>query len=196
MKNKIYTSGLTLIVVWLMSCSSHLVPNTFLIPAGYEGIVRVIFDEKCGTTPKIENGRQILEFQNNGLLILNTKSFFNNSPNTKSYTQDRNGNKIKFVNKGVTDDYYLVDNKGNKTKIIEIAELRNRVVKTPVIVAGNIAVTDLSSTTNSESTVTTGITYQDFYLYNKDTREIKADAFPPKMDSLTKAVVHACQGGK
>lgn len=96
MRDKIYISGLTLLILCLVACSNPPpLLNTFLIPADYKGTLRVVFDEKCGIKPKVENGRQILEFQNNGFIILNAK----------------------FFNSGMNDEYYLFDNKGNKTKI-------------------------------------------------------------------------------
>lgn len=72
-KNKISIMGLTLIILCLADCNNRPLPNTFLIPSDYEGTLRIVFEEKCGLTPKVENGRQILEFKKNGFLILNTK---------------------------------------------------------------------------------------------------------------------------
>lgn len=102
-------------------------PNTFLIPSDYEGTLRIVFEEKCGLTPKVENGRQILEFKKNGFLILNTK-----------------------LNYGINNDFYLVDNKGNRTKVIQISSFKDRVNKIPAIVVDSITKVRLIDKCSSE----------------------------------------------
>lgn len=49
-------------------------PVTFLIPAGFQGNLRVVYGEPCGAQPKFENGRQLFEFPANGVLILQKQS--------------------------------------------------------------------------------------------------------------------------
>jgi hypothetical protein len=188
MKKNTFVSGLALIISF-MACNIvdkrtdiNLLPKTFLIPFDCEGILRIVLEEKTGTTPKEENGRQIFEFQKNGFLILN----------------------MDFLKLGKDDEYYLVDKHGNKTKVTQISNFKDRVDQMPSIVVGGVAVTDLSSNTiilhpaktnwstkTNTKTITTAIAFQEFYLYNKGTAEIKTDYFEPKMDSITKSVVYA-----
>ncbi len=119
--------GLTLIILCLAACNNRPLPNTFLIPSDYEGTLRIVFEEKCGLTPKVENGRQILEFKKNGFLILNTK-----------------------LNYGINNDFYLVDNKGNRTKVIQISSFKDRVNKIPAIVVDSITKVRLIDKCSSE----------------------------------------------
>lgn len=146
-------------------------PKTFLIPAQLEGTLRVVLAEKCGITPKEENGRQVFEFQKDGFLILH----------------------MDFLTLSKNDEYYLVDDKGNKTKVAQLSNVKNRVDTIPGIVVGDVAVTDMSGTTTNGNTVTTSITFQEFYLYNKETTEIKENRFSKKNDSLIKTAVYACR---
>lgn len=159
-----------------MGCSNQSLPRTFLIPSDYEGTLRIIYVEKCGIKPKEENGREVFEFQKNGFIILATD-----------------------IDSRINTDYYLVDNKGNRTKVTEILNFKDRVNnKIPVIVAGGVGVS--SSVVNSINSKTTlvagGATYMDFNLYNKDTTEIRNSVSSEKLDSLTNTLVNACRKNK
>jgi len=164
-----------LIILCLVACNNRPLPNTFLIPSDYEGTLRIVFEEKCGLKPKVENGRQILEFKKNGFLILNTD--FNN---------------------GITDDYYLMDDKGNKTKVTQISNFKDRVIKMPAIIVCGLGVSSsVVNSTNSKITrVAGGATYMDFNLYNKDTTEIVNSIASQKLDSLTNVAVNDCRTNK
>jgi len=179
MKTKRYISALVMTMTVFIACSGDrygnkdgALPNTFLIPADYEGVLRVVYKEKCGITPKVENGRQILKFQNDGLIILNTT-----------------------VYTGKDNIYYLVDDKGNRTPVTEIPDFKDRTNKTPVIVVGPVSVsTQYITSVNSKITTSSGgAAYMDFKLYNKNIKEIRDEEFYQKLDSLTNAVVNACR---
>lgn len=174
MKNIIYISGLILIILCLAAYNNRPLPNTFLIPSDYEGTLRIVFEEKCGITPEAENGRQILKFQKNGLLILNTE--FNYGINSDN-------------------DYYLVDIKGNRTKVTQISSFKDRVNKMPAIVVGGVGVSSsvVNSVNSNITVVAGGATYMDFNLYNKDTIEIINSVASQKLDSLTNAAVNGCR---
>lgn len=175
MKNKIYISIWTLIIPCLLACNNRPLPSTFLIPADFEGTLRIVFEEKCGLTPEVENGRQILEFQKNGFLILTTN-----------------------LNYGANNDYYLVDNKGNKTKVNQILNVKERVIKLPAIVVRGVGVSSsvVNSTNSKIARVAGGATYMDFNLYNKDTTEIVNSIASQHLDSLTNVAVNACRADK
>lgn len=111
----------------------------------------------------------------NGFLILNTD--FNN---------------------GITDDYYLMDDKGNKTKVTQISYFKDRVIKMPAIIVCGLGVSSsVVNSTNSKITrVAGGATYMDFNLYNKDTTEIVNSIASQKLDSLTNVAVNDCRTNK
>lgn len=189
MKNKIYISALTLLLVCLLACNNRPLPYTFLIPANYNGILRVICDEECGIKPQVENGRQVLEFDKNGILILNTASFdggmkekntrLNNDEETKSFLTE------------MKSEYYLVDSKGNKTKITQILNAGEKPTDTPSILPGETTVSGY--TYNNSQVEMKGITYQDFYLYNPDTTGTKETMSSQQINTITKALVNACR---
>jgi hypothetical protein len=172
MGNKINISGLTLLLFCLVACSHPPLPNTFLIPANYKGTLRVVFDENWGTKPKVVNGRQILEFQKDPIIILNSE----------------------FFNSGKNDEYYLVDNEGNKTMVTQISTINQRLNNMPSILAGTVTVSGY--TYHNSKVEVKGITYQDFHLYNKDTNEFSEDISSLKIDALTKDAVSACRTSK
>ena len=157
-----------------MACKEAHSPRTILVPANYEGTVRIVYAEKCGMTPMKENGREIVRIPGNGLVILSTE------------------NDVRINN-----DFFLVDDKGNQTKVDQVADIKDRVSGSPAILAGGTVVTGLSSHKDADGTVTaTGIECTDFYLYNKGTTEIKQSPFQPQLDSLTNSEVNACRAGK
>jgi hypothetical protein len=176
LKGKIHLSALAFIILSSVGCnlfqSNEKLPKTFLIHSTYEGTLRIVFEEACGIKPPVENGGQIFEFQKNGILIISTH----------------------LVN-GPNDDYYLVDSHGNKEKVKQITNLKERVDKMPVVIVGGIGVT--SSFVNYVNDVITqktgGAAYQDYNLYNTNTTEIRKSVESPYLDSLTNAVVMACR---
>ena len=176
MIRKIYLAGLAFIILSFIGCnlfqSNEKLPKTFLIPSGYEGTLRIVFEEPCGIKPPIENGREILEFSKNGILIVSTH----------------------LVN-GANDEYYLVDSHGDKEKVKQITNLKDRVGNEPVVIVGGIGVS--SSFENYENEVLTkkkgGAAYQDYNVYNNNTTEIQKSVESPYLDSLTNAVVMGCR---
>lgn len=176
MIRKIYLGAVAFIILSFVSCnlfqSNEKLPKTFLIPSNYEGTLRIVFEEPCGIKPPVENGREIFEFQKHGILIISTH----------------------LVN-GANDEYYLVDSHGNKEKVKQITNIKDRVDKMPVVIVGGIGVS--SSFENYENEVLTkkkgGAAYQDYNLYNKNTSEIRKSVESPYLDSLTNAVVMACR---
>lgn len=142
---------------------NYTAPKTFLIPANCEGTIRIVFEEKCGEVFTTENGRKILRFPENGILILNEK-----------------------FDGGVNNDYYLIDKNGRRTKIKEIIDFKNRAKEIPSIEVGGAGT--LGSDEQNKS-----ITISDFYLYNKDTTEITDYKISQRFDSLTTEIVKACR---
>jgi hypothetical protein len=165
-KTKLLTSILPIVVyvpvtyIFLLAYN-YTTPKTFLIPEDYQGTLRIIYEEKCGIKLSKEDGRQIFKFPNNGILILN---------------EDFDG--------GVNHDYYLVDKKGNRRKIEQILDYKNRSL--PSIQVGGAGT--LGASDKDES-----ITFSDFYLYNKDTTLVDDYRVSQRFDSITTEIVKACR---
>ncbi len=177
MINKIYSAGLMFTIVSILPRNhfsilpgnAHIQSHTFLIPANSEGTLRIIYNEECGIKPKTEDGSEILEFPNNGILILNTRPLW-----------------LKQVMK-----YFLIDNNGNKTKVSEILDSSEMVKRTPAILAGTLTVSGY--TYHNDEVEKKGITYIDFMLYRKSNDAVENFASIQNIDSLSNAAVSACR---
>ena len=51
---------LVMFLLFFLGSCSRAAKETVLIPDNFEGEFRIIYGEKCGKIPKIENGRRIL----------------------------------------------------------------------------------------------------------------------------------------
>ena len=172
MNLKNYVSGLALIMISFSACKNPALERTFLIPSDYQGTLRIVYSEKCGVQPKEEDGREVFEFQKNGLVILTTDNDYR-----------------------IKNDFYLIDDKGNRTKVNQISAFEDRVNKMPAILAGGEVVS--SSVVNSSNSKSTGgADCMDFYLYNKDTTRIENSKLSQKLDLLTNSVMNACRENK
>ena len=174
MKHKIYSACLIFSIVSFLafifqSCKTdHIRSHTFLIPANFEGTLRIIYDEDCGIKPKVEDGNEILKFPKSGILILNSNSYAD-----------------------AGDKYYLIDNKGNRTTVTEILDSNASVKRMPAIFAGMLTVSGYTYH-NSEVEIK-GITYKDFRLYRTNDDTIKNFTSIQNKDSLSNAAVKACR---
>lgn len=115
-KTKLWTTFLPIIIYvpvtyLFLIAYNYTTPKTFLIPSDYEGTLRIVYEERCGTKLNKESGRQIFGFPDNGILILN---------------EDFDG--------GINHEYYLVDKAGNRRKIEQILSYGDR--KLPSIQVG------------------------------------------------------------
>jgi hypothetical protein len=154
----VFLLGLISSAILIYSCSTKSnqingpQPETYLIPENFEGRFRIIYGETCGYEPKIEKGRRILEIPNSRLLVI----------------------KPKFV-EGITDyEFFFVDNKGRRTKIVELDSIEQRVTIRPAIILNMMNGTTAvmtgpmpDGTSSSESPL--AIHYTDFTVFNKDT---------------------------
>ena len=145
---------------------NYTTPKTFLISAEYQGAIRIVYEEKCGIKLHKLNGRQILQFPESGILILNEK-----------------------FDDGINNEYFLIDKDGNRTKIDEIIDFKDSSKKLPFISIGGAG----SFVRDNQSK---DITYSDFYLYNKDTVQIDNYKLSQQFDSLMWKVVNDCRASK
>lgn len=160
---------------FLKSYLTRPAKETYLIPSTFEGRFRIIYREECGTNPKVENGRRILEIPDNGLLII--------QPDFQSGTIDN--------------EYYLVDNKDNRIRMNELWSYEQRKTMTPGVLLGGSGAMGGSMPDGSSSTESPlAIHFTDFTVFNKDTATIDQRSqfkLEQKFDSLTTATVEECR---
>jgi len=142
---------------------NYTTPKTFLIPIDYDGTVRVVYEEKCGVELHVENGRQIFQFPKSGILILNEP-----------------------FDGRINHEYYLVDKSGRQIKVTQVLDDKDLGKKLPSIQVGGAGTLGVSDSDK-------GITFSDFYLYNKDTTVRDDYELSQRFDSLTTEIVRACR---
>lgn len=84
-----------IIYTYLWTIYNTVPPETFLIPENYRGKVNIIYNDKCGKLLDKTDKGYVYEIPNDGILLLSNKQ------------------KFGFINQ----EYYLVDKKGNRTKL-------------------------------------------------------------------------------
>jgi len=175
MQTKLLTT-LTPVVLYLpftflfLYAYNYSTPKTVLIPKNFDGNLRVVYEEKCGLNYDKTDDLETLTFPENGILILNED--FDRHVNYK---------------------YYLVDDLGNKTEIQQILNFKSRVQKRPCILVGGSGTIGETIEANSTNQEEKGITFTDFYVYNKDTVDRSDYKSQQRFDSLTTAIVNQCR---
>lgn len=149
---------------------NYSTPKTILIPNNFEGNLRVVYEENCGRNYDKTDGVKTLTFRDNGILILN-----------------------EDFDRHVNYNYYLVDELGNRTKISQILDFKDRIQKRPCVLVGGSGTIGQTIEANSTNPEEKDITYSDFYIYNKDTVDKNDFKSKQKFDSLTTAIVNQCR---
>ena len=149
---------------------NYSTPKTILIPKNFEGNLRVVYEENCGRNYDKTDGIKTLTFPDNGILILN-----------------------EDFDRHVNYDYYLVDELGNRTKIPQILNFKDRIQKRPCVLVGGSGTIGQTIEANSTNYVEKEITFSDFYIYNNDTVDRNDFKSQQKFDSLTTAIVNQCR---
>lgn len=142
-------------------------PETYLIPSDFKGEFRVVYNEKNGIEPKIENGRRIMKVPANGILIV----------------------KPEFRNGTVDQQFFIVDENGNRKQLNNIIKYEDRTRLSPGVLYWGPGISIQSSKYASVK-----LQYVDFTLYQKDSRERtqgEYERFQNTFDSLTVALVKA-----
>jgi hypothetical protein len=150
---------------------NYSTPKTILIPENFQGNLRIIYEEKCGSNYMEQNGVKTLVFPDNGILVLNED--FNRHINYK---------------------YYLVDKLGNKTEIQQVFNVKESTENQPYILVGGsgmIGQAIVANTTIQEEQK--DIQFSDFYVYNKDSIVISDFKSQEVFDSLTTQIVKQCR---
>ncbi len=149
--------------------------ETYLIPNDFEGEFRIIYGEKCGINPAIENGRRVLQIPANGILIIQPD----------------------FEAGAIDHEYYLVDKNGKRQKINMLWDYKQRTTKSPgVLLSGSGSMGGAMPDGGSSSESPLAIHFTDFTVFNKDTtaRDNREEfKFQQRFDSLTNALVDECR---
>lgn len=169
----------TVIGIYAISfASSYLTkpePETFLIPANFEGKVRIVYGEECGINPSTINGRRELEIPKNGLLIIQPE-----------------------FEAGIIDhEYYFVDQQGKRTPIKQYENYSDGTKNIPGVRlggSGSMGGEMPDGSFSSESPL--AIHFTDLYVYRDSTNQMSDREYSlqeRKVDSLTTAFVNECR---
>ena len=153
---------------------NYSTPKTILIPKNFEGNLRVVYEENCGSNYDKTDGIKTLTFPDNGILVLNEE-----------------------FDRHVNYNYYLVDELGNRTKISQILDFKDRIQKRPCVLVGGSGTIGQTIEANTENQEKKGIIFSDFYVYNMDTIN-RNDNYKSqqRFDSSTTIIVNQCRQQK
>lgn len=94
--------------------SNHMTPETFLVPKKFRGQITLIYNEPCGQTIQMIDGRLIYKIPDNGVMILSHK-FETGYIDQEYYFVDSNWNIIEKIpmltQQDFNEDYTTVINK-------------------------------------------------------------------------------------
>lgn len=137
-------------IVAFFTSYSQTVKETFLIPSGFEGRINVVFNQPNSNPISVENDRRIYKIPTDGILITSSK-----------------------LETGILDqEYYYVDNKGNKEKI-DITEFNKELgIKPSVAKYGTVGIYGNSDEQNPleflESIIASKKTIDSIYEYKNE----------------------------
>lgn len=98
-----------ILVCHLVSCRRTAEPELFLIPNGYKGIIVVLFDQSTGSETFYNDGRRVYPITQNGILRTKFKKTIHGRVNQQYFYVDQNGNKtLKIEN--FNEDSFLPNN--------------------------------------------------------------------------------------
>ena len=123
---------------------NYSTPKSILIPKVFDGTLRIVYEEKCGSNYNKIEGIKTLVFPDNGILVLNEK--FDRHVNYK---------------------YYLVDELGNRTEIPQIIDFKDKVQRRPCILVGGSGTIGEVIEANSLNQEKKGIIYSEFWRWFK-----------------------------
>lgn len=105
----VFTIGFTAISIFLLfiiTMSSVLFhKETYLIPENFLGCIRVVYNFECGVEAQKKDGRRILHVPDNGLILL------------KNELKQPKNLLVGIWEKQLDQEFYIVDDKGNKEKL-------------------------------------------------------------------------------
>jgi hypothetical protein len=94
-------------------------------------------------------------------------------------------------------NYYLVDELGNRTKITQIIDVKNRIQRRPCVLVGGSGTIGQTIEANTKNQEEKGIFFSDFYVFNQDTINRNENyKNQQRFDSLTTIIVNQCRQQK
>jgi hypothetical protein len=148
--------------------------EVYLIPDTFAGEFRIIYSEKCGLTPKVENGQRLLEIPHNGILII--------QPELEKENSKR--------------EYYLVNRNGIRIKLNLIQDYEERRAVLPGIFYEGFNKINANLSQDSPSKSNLEIQYLKYIVFNEDAMtmdEREKFEFFQNFDSNTNALVNECR---
>ncbi len=162
----------SIIIFWpIWTKINTIEPETYLIPKDYAGKVKIIYGLDCGIEPKIENGRKILKIPNDGILFV----------------------KYKFKSGIIDHEYYSVSKNGERIKLKQYENYRDRAKNIPGIgfgASGNFPGEMPNGGFSSESPLT--VHYSEFQVL-KDTIVEYDFLKEKKFDSIVRNRIKKCK---
>lgn len=155
----------TALFLWIYNYSK---PKVFLIPKGYTGVLRVVYEEPCGSEILEQDGKEIYVFPENGLLILRNE--FDGTINHTFYYVDKGG-KRTLINQSS----FAEDNSFTKYEY-------------PLVSSGSSGSIYLNDKRYSKE-----VQYSDFYIEvkNEDDKDYQKKLM--FMDSLVQTLIPLCR---
>ena len=149
---------------------SKPIPMTFLIPNNFRGGFKIIYGEKCGLMPPIENGRRTFRIPTNGILIVQPEFEI-----------------------GSDYEYYFIDNIGKRTKIKNYENYSKGTKNIPGVrkmCTGSILGVMPNGGYSSESPLSIRYAHFNVYQDSIDRNDFKVNR---KFDSLITVFVEECR---
>ena len=147
--------------ITLTSCVKTL-STVYLIPKSYlERLFIIIHEEKKGVIPLIENNKKIFLFSNDGIIISTTN--FDGEENL------------------LNNEYYLIDDKGNREKIENVYEdSPEKVTKFPALTVHSVSLMNNDNELVNGYFKTIPLTYLVLYKKEADIAEISYEEYLEK----------------
>ena len=225
MKDKIYFSGLTIIIVSFIACVVSYYLLIYGIPTTIFGIILVFISKRTTKTKILTSLTPIVLYVPLTYLFLLAYNY--STPKTilipstyqgtlriiyeekcgKNYEKQDGKKNLNFPPNGVlvlnedfdrhiNYNYYLVDKLGHRKEIRQIFDFKDRIKKMPCVLVGGSGTFGQTIEANSTSGVKKGIIFSDFYIFNKDTTDRNDFNSSNKFDSLTTLIVNKCRRTK
>ena len=92
------------VLAFFFLASKKMTPETFLVPKEFRGQITLIYQEPCGETVPIINGRLTYKIPSNGIMIVSNK-FETGIIDQEYYFVDKNWNKIEPIQRLIQQDF-------------------------------------------------------------------------------------------
>jgi len=160
---------------YVASYSAAPEKERYIIPANFQGDIRIIYGQPCGIDPVYEQGRRVLQIPADGLLLI----------------------KPAFKAGWIDNDYYVLDSLGHRQKLYEQPAFQENKPRLPCIVlngTGGLGGLMPDGSFSSESPL--AINYTRFKVFTKNTApesEAEINRREDRLDSLITEKVARCR---